>query len=376
MNKPRQLTRLKELDGIKGIIIFFIIFVHYYNRMVVGEFPIKNMPDIFVKNGWLFVEMFFIISGFLFAMVQKERSQDVSFGSFIKRRIERLYIPALFATLCDVIIRLINTIYTGRDFGLSIQRVIKTLTFSDTLVFNEQPFPSVLWYLHVLFLCYFLFFFIMKRKGYTWWIGRLFLFYLGWYISQANISFPFLYQNIGRGVFAFSIGTFLYDFQNGIQQTKRQRVSIGLLILCVALIIFDNLSSDVKVIPRETDELRLCLTVLFFPTITLAALNIRWISHFLKLKPFVFLGNISMGTFLIHVPALNLFQTLINPSYGLCYDPDGLFRFDTLLGFVVILTSIIIISIIWHYYIEKRLCPRIVQYFTTDISLSMGEEKS
>ena len=101
--------------------------------------------------------------------------------------------------------------------------------------------------------------------------------------------------------------------------------------------------------------------LLFFPTIMIAALNINWIKGFFSLPPFVFLGKISMAVFLIHVPILNFFSIYIHPSHGILYSENSLIRYDTVQGFFLILASIIIVSVIWHYTIEKKVIPLFLQ---------------
>lgn len=84
--------RIKFLDGLRGVAIAMVVFFHAYARwpelLVYGakyaEFPVA-------KYGWLGVELFFMISGYvIYLTVEKCKSM----GEFMGRRWLRLF-PAM-----------------------------------------------------------------------------------------------------------------------------------------------------------------------------------------------------------------------------------------------------------------------------------------
>ena len=66
----------------------------------------------------------------------------------------------------------------------------------------------------------------------------------------------------------------------------------------------------------------------------------------------MWLGKISMGTFLVHVPVLNLFNVICSQS--------GVLPFDQPQSFVVIMLTVLMTAALWYYFIEKKLIPRLV----------------
>lgn len=87
------MNRIKYLDGFRGIAILLVVFYHAYSRWsgivpygdTVADFPV-------FKLGWIGVELFFLISGFVILMTL-EKSKN--FKEFLRKRWLRLF-PAMF----------------------------------------------------------------------------------------------------------------------------------------------------------------------------------------------------------------------------------------------------------------------------------------
>ena len=346
---------LPQLDGIKGVICFFIIFVHYYNRTPSNAFPITWIPQVLVAKGWMFVEMFFIISGFLFAYSQKSKIQKCEFHTFVLARLKRLYPSVLFVTIFDVFTRVLHMCINHGSDRLTIGGLVKSLTFTTTWLYNEEPFPTVLWYIHVLFLCYILYYFIGKCKDETRYFACIIALVLfGWAIYAKPLSVPFLYKNIGRGYFSFGIGLLIYEFQTKVSEKIRQSVSYCAMVFAALSLIlgyfftFDTVYGD----------LLLSCTAFLFPTTILCLINIPWVGSIFSAEPLVWLGKLSMSTFLVHVPVMNLIKSI-------CYR-SGALPFNEAFTFVVVMLAIFAVSIAWYYLIEKKLIPGFLRLFVKD----------
>ncbi len=347
-----QRARLDQLDGIKGIICFFIIFVHYYGRTPSGKFPLSFMPDVLTRRGWMFVELFFIISGFVCALSYKNKIKDMHFGKYLGDRIKRLYPSVILITLFDVLVRVVGILATGDSYRLNVFNLIKSLTFATTLVYNEEPFPTVIWYIHVLFLCYLVYFFIAKQKTQTRYIlSVISLLIVGWVLYSQRIEFPFLYRNIGRGYLAFSVGVLICEFQSSASKKAKRIVSWVLFAISAFTLGLSYFSTFEAVY----GDFLFALTTLLFPTLLICALNIKPIEKIFASTPFVFFGKLSMAIFLVHVPILNLFNII--------YYKTGFLNLDKIGVFAVAMLTILAVSLLWYYLIEKRLIPKVLSKF-------------
>ena len=76
--------RIQELDGLRGIAVLAVLAQHYLNWL-----PITG-----AQNGWLGVDLFFILSGFLITSILINlRDKEHYFSTFYKRRAFRIFPP-------------------------------------------------------------------------------------------------------------------------------------------------------------------------------------------------------------------------------------------------------------------------------------------
>ena len=86
--------RIQELDGLRAIAVLMVAYSHYmgYSESLGG------LQGTGAKNGWLGVDLFFILSGFLITSILiKLRDQEHFFAPFYKRRALRIFPPYFLA---------------------------------------------------------------------------------------------------------------------------------------------------------------------------------------------------------------------------------------------------------------------------------------
>ncbi len=96
----RRLRPTPALDGLRGIAVLMVLMSHSRTLIAPGYSGFPRV-DQFMAGGYLGVDLFFVLSGFLItALLLSEQGQHgaVRFGSFYGRRALRL-LPALFALL-------------------------------------------------------------------------------------------------------------------------------------------------------------------------------------------------------------------------------------------------------------------------------------
>ncbi|HET6963864.1 MAG TPA: acyltransferase [Acidimicrobiales bacterium] len=83
-------TRLIRLDGLRGIAVLSVLLFH------AGYFLMPSVAERLLPGGFLGVDIFFVLSGFLMTHILLERRQ--SYGRFYLRRVARIF-PALYLLL-------------------------------------------------------------------------------------------------------------------------------------------------------------------------------------------------------------------------------------------------------------------------------------
>jgi peptidoglycan/LPS O-acetylase OafA/YrhL len=102
------MKRLSQLDGIRGLAVAAVVITHLGDFSVIGiaKTTATSAMHRFLKPGWMGVDIFFVLSGFLItSIILKERSRPNFWSSFYLRRAFRIlpafltvYLVSLLAT--------------------------------------------------------------------------------------------------------------------------------------------------------------------------------------------------------------------------------------------------------------------------------------
>ena len=94
--------RFDVLDALRGVCAMLVVLYHFRSNGYIAQAPI-------VQNGWLFVDYFFVLSGFVIAHSYGARLAEgrVSIGRFMGLRIGRIYPLHLFVLLGFVALELL-----------------------------------------------------------------------------------------------------------------------------------------------------------------------------------------------------------------------------------------------------------------------------
>jgi peptidoglycan/LPS O-acetylase OafA/YrhL len=148
----RQMTHFPALDGMRAIAVVMVIFEHY------GGPKLKSL------SGWLGVDIFFVMSGFLITTLllrEAEKSGKISLRDFYIRRIFRIA-PVYYLIL---IITVAQCHALGSEYWEQMRHAWKYYA----VFLNEQKFPAP-W-------------------KFTWTMGIEWKFYLVWPVILLVISF-------------------------------------------------------------------------------------------------------------------------------------------------------------------------------------------
>lgn len=347
--------RIASLDGLKGILALMVC-VHHYGNVCIDygyQFP-DIIPESIYVYGYLSVEFFFMLSGFLMALNHCENRNDENFITYIKNRMRNIYPPYVFAFLLLAILLVGRHIYsyiTGivlTDQHYDVWHIILTLTLTSTgwIENTFNPYVGNGWFICVLFLCYISFYFarIVRQKNIALFQGICVILAMLGHIGINQSSYlPFLNFSAGRGILSFWGGVLLYEIYTTLSQRKISIITyINFFVVLVIMLLGRTFGFD-KVMG---DPQKVCMFYVF-PIILLAALQIRWCKGILSSIPFWALGKISFAIYLVH-PIIWSFIYDIEKITENHYDlsDSGIL----MLGIIIVL----IVSIVWHILIEKR----------------------
>ena len=88
-----NLKRITQLDGLRGIAAVMVLALHFpiIDSLITGNF--------FVRQSWLFVDFFFVLSGFIIGTNYYSKINNWSlFKTYIIKRVARL-LPLLYFTV-------------------------------------------------------------------------------------------------------------------------------------------------------------------------------------------------------------------------------------------------------------------------------------
>jgi peptidoglycan/LPS O-acetylase OafA/YrhL len=299
-------SRIEFLDALRGAAILLVVLFHAYARWsdVVPYGDRFSRFPIF-SYGWLGVELFFMISGFVIFLTLDKCG---SFLEFITRRWLRLF-PAML--VCSLFIWFTAPFMPERPSGLpTADQLIPGLTFINAVWLNDlglhtRPLEGAFWSLFVeaqfyliVGLCYF---FLGGRRAALSVLILMFAFAVTASIVQDHFGalagtkpfrlLAFLSERLDARYYCwFAIGAFSY-----IYYTRRspEALIFAVLIASVAVAYQNELMTGLH---TTKVKLSTALVILLFalPVVSGTARSI------LKRREFLFIGYLSYPLYLLH----------------------------------------------------------------------------
>lgn len=377
MNPRPYLTTLTPLRGIAALIV--VIF--HSNLDLVPFMPI-NKPHV-LTMGWLWVDFFFVLSGFILCYVYADSFKDsISAGSYwkyLKARFARVY-PLHFVTLiwcliCAIIIirkaegihpfywgmfnpmTAIPSLFLAQSLGLSTSAPMNTPSWS----------LSTEWWMYMVFPLLVPYFCRLKTLGKMVTltsIAGLFLF-VKYYLGPVGLPFPGgspsfnVLTDFGmfRCMAGFLLGMFLFTlYQESIGYNFFRKSWVFALFFFGTLIAMQFGTEDL-------------LVIALFPFIILsAAYNTTTIKKILDFPFLQRLGDWSFSIYMVHVPIIYLFwiyRTFQAPTFWATFPPPPAapenFTTGWWLCLVLVALTLLVASLTYEYievparnYLNKR----------------------
>lgn len=318
MSKESASVRLAPLDALRGLAALGVsVFSHYQHfggdR---GTYPFTGFLAArwVYENAWLFVDLFFLLSGVVLTYRYLEPLGDGSLDGrrFFDLRISRLYPLHVAALLVCAAVEWTclarhepTVIYQGHNdlYHFTLQLFYLHTFFEQGWSFNE---PS--WSVSGEVLVYLLFFIYASRARARYVPLAVAMVALGIAVQTPGWNLPILNGSLGRALVGFFLGSLWFLVMRELDRRGRGVLfgwaCLGVLtVICVlaSLIGFHELIGS-SPLPN---------VLAVFPLVIFAALRVPVLNRILSIRPLTFLGDISYAVYLIHVPLQMIFLFVV-----------------------------------------------------------------
>ena len=118
------------LDGLRGVAALVVVIFHFM-EMVIGDYS-----KLFIGHGWLAVDFFFCLSGFVIGFAYDDRVGEMGIWAFLKVRLIRLHPMVVFGSVLGLITLFVDPFRAG-PLGYNAGRIVLMFLSSIFLV----PYP-------------------------------------------------------------------------------------------------------------------------------------------------------------------------------------------------------------------------------------------
>lgn len=341
-------NRFHGLDFLRGIAALSVVFWHWKMLFAQGTYipnvsndslPFYDVFFLFYEKGYLAVQLFFALSGFIFFKLYKSaiHSGSISFLKFMKLRFSRLY-PLHVLTL--VLVAALQ-LYSLEKFGTfqvfkynDLFHFCLQLGFASNWGFEKGfSFNAPIWSVSVEWAVYILFFVLVRTRLFKWAIPAFIL------ILGLSLWFWVDSQQLLLGVAFFFWGglmALVYDkFSPSIRFVKVFSVATAIGWLIAIFLIRTN---QVPVYFSKQLHIQPFADWLF-PLYGATLLAFAWLERFASgfFSKVSFLGNYTYSMYLLHFPLQLLILLVIN---RFLISPTIFYSPWSLVGFFVVLISI------------------------------------
>lgn len=290
--------RFEALDAFRGLCALSVVLFH---MNLVGSITELD----FFNNSSIFVEFFFVLSGFVLAHGYGFK-ENLNFKIFMKARFFRLYPLHLFMFLVILAIEFFKLFahkFAGIAFnnepftnGFAINEIIPNLLLIQSwLPFtNATSFNGTSWSISVEFYMYVLLFIsvVFFNKKIISWISVSIIALLLIYFDSNLLTMQVL-----RGLSCFFGGAFTYVVYKKLSGLNPSFI-VGSIIEVIAII------SVVLVVQSQFEYRSIIASLIFFLIIFIFAFESGLISKILKSKPFQYTGKLSYSIYMTHYAIL------------------------------------------------------------------------
>lgn len=313
--KNSSSKRFIEIDGLRGVAALLVAVFHFdiYNHL---------SGNIFIENSWLFVDFFFVLSGFIIAYNYAGRITEFThFKNFILLRIGRLYPLHIFSLLLFVIVEILLFVLSLQGIQIGNEPftqkhdpsglILEILMAHALPIFADTSWNAPSWSISVEFFTYMVFgvvcLSVIKRLALVASIITIF----GFLVILTSASGMDSSHDLAlyRCLFGFFSGVLLYQvylFLDGQEWDKRINIvwfsvlEVFALIVCVGFVSLSGVFEVEKYAP-------VFFAVIVFPFLFGHGI----VSTLLRYRVFRLLGKLSYAIYMLHAFLFSMINVCI-----------------------------------------------------------------
>ncbi len=348
----------KGIDGLRGIAAIGIaLFTHYYFWLPEMNYPFLNKVTYWFWNyASYFVDLFFVISGFIMVYVYKDKIKqgNIGFVDFTKKRLVRFYPMMVLALVLLLVLQLVHQKVDGMFFAYELVYDNSVMSFLLNLLCLHGTglvgisFNAPTWYLSIVLIMYMIFYVVTyhTRKNNMENVAYVGLFLLG--LTIAIKGYPTVFLNC-RGLVGFFAGCILCEACYRFEMLSKKTKDIVTWLVFGALIVFCGVSAIYShAIYGRNDIVVVVYVLLIWVPIVFLAVENSFVRNVLKVRPLRFLGKISFSMYVLHFPVMIAID-LVNVGLGFNV------TYDSPKAFIVYAVAVFIAAIAGHYIVERNL---------------------
>ena len=348
------------LDISRGIAAICVVLQHYQHffyvkpgfiasNFIYTEQPLFNIISPFYKFGSVAVQFFFILSGFIFFAIYRDKilNNEINFKRFFILRISRLY-PLHLLTLILILILQKIFLFLYSDYYVYPDNSLTNFIFHFFLIqewginnfFNLEisagfNYPS--WSISVEIFVYISFFVIclFYVKDFIQTFVMLILIFFIYFFFYEILSTLFL-----LGIFLFYLGGLTYFLsQKIIEILEKKKFMVISIMTLLNILIFGRFLNDFFFDFQKSisfligDRFMILLFLVKFP---LLIINLIIIQHFFRNlgKQFLIVGELSYTIYLIHFPIQIILIIISKELMNFNFNSEYFFIFYFILVFI------------------------------------------
>ncbi len=340
-----------KLESLRGIAACLVVI--YHAPFLVGD------GLHFVKNSFLFVDFFFIISGFVISFAYSQKiTAGLSFANFTFLRLSRIYPLHIFMLILFVAYKGLKVLLYSYGYGNEqtfekdniFSFITNVLLIHSMGVHNYETWNFPSWSISVEFFTYLSFFLLLrsfdKHKGL---IFPTIIFFLGYFVilpqihNSLNITFDYGFIRCLSG---FYLGVFLYRVLPLLINTINDNINLAEITAFGLIIIAVSYAHNSWI-----NQL-LAIASFFIGLAVFASNKNGYLGHFLHFRIIRNIGLWSYSIYMTHMLVIYIYNGILDHILRL--ELNSIVGMQAIVANTIIVISVILASRYTYTYVEDK----------------------